>query len=74
MVNADLSCQEPHRQVCEDRLVTSGSLAGVMVITLAQTARDMGSIPAIGAIFALFISSTLFSALNSAKILQSNNN
>ena len=38
-----------------DRVVTSGNLNGVMVITLAQDARDVGSISALGAIFPIFI-------------------
>ena len=36
-------------------VVTSGSLHGVMVSTLAQNARDVGSVPALGTIFPIFI-------------------
>ena len=35
--------------------VTSGSLGGVMVSTLVQNARDMDSIPPLGATFPNFI-------------------
>ena len=34
LVCTDLSSKEPHRQVSVDRIVTSGSLCGVMVSTL----------------------------------------
>ena len=37
------------------RVLTAGNLGGVMVSTLAQNARDVGSIPALGAIFPSFI-------------------
>ena len=39
-------------------MVTSGSLYGVMVSTLAQNARDVDLIPTLGAIFPIFITST----------------
>ena len=39
-------------------VVTSGSLGGVMVRMLAQNARDVGSIPTLGAIFPIFITDT----------------
>ena len=44
------------------RLMTSGSLSGVMVSTLAQNVRlrDVGSIPALGAIFLIPIIPTTF--------------
>ena len=53
----DLSGKEPHRQTdrCGDWVLTSGSLGGVMLRTLVQNARDVGSIPAPGALFAIFI-------------------
>ena len=38
-----------------DRVVTSGNLGGKMVSTLAQNARDRGSIPALGTIIPIFI-------------------
>ena len=47
----NLSANEPHRQIGVDRVVTLGSLGGVTVSTLAQNARDVSSIPAVGAIF-----------------------
>ena len=37
------------------RMVSLGSLGGVMVSTLASNARNVGSIPALGAIFQIFI-------------------
>ena len=40
------------------RVVTLGSLGGVMVSTLAWNARGMGLIPTLGAIFPLFIKPT----------------
>ena len=47
--------QEPHRQEGVGSKVTSGSLAGEMVSTLAQNARDLGLIPAVGTLFSIFI-------------------
>ena len=47
----DLSDKELHRQVAVGKVVTSGSLCGVMVSILAQNVRDMGSIPTLGTIF-----------------------
>ena len=43
--------KELHRHVGMDRMVTSGSLDGGMVSTVAQNARDVGSIPILCAIF-----------------------
>ena len=37
-------------------IVTSGSLLGVMVSTLAHNARNVGLIPALGTTFPIFIS------------------
>ena len=37
------------------RVATPGSLGGVMVNTLANNARDVGSIPILGVIFSNFI-------------------
>ena len=48
----------PHKQVGMGRVVTSGSLGGVMFRTLAQNARDVGLIPTLGAIFPIFITPT----------------
>ena len=39
-------------------MVTSGSLGTVLVSTLAWNARDVGLIPALGAIFPIFITLT----------------
>ena len=54
VVCTDLSGKEPHRQVGVSMVVTSGSLGGVMVSTLDQNAKDVCSIPALGAIFLIF--------------------
>ena len=51
----NLSTQEPHRRVGLGRVVTSSSLGGVMINTLARHAKDVGSIPTIGAKFPIFI-------------------
>ena len=48
VVCTDLSGKEPYRQVCLGRVVALGSLGGVMVIALAQTAKYMGLIPTLG--------------------------
>ena len=50
-----LSSKEPHRQAGVSSMVTSGSLGGVMVNTLAHNVRDVGTIPALGIIFPIFI-------------------
>ena len=44
-------------------VVTSGSLGGVIVSTLAQNARDEGLIPILGAIFPIFITPTTLVAV-----------
>ena len=53
-VCTDLSGKEQHRQVDVGTVVTSESLGGVMVITLAQNAREVASISTLGAIFSHF--------------------
>ena len=58
IVCTDLSCKELHIHVGVGEMETSGSLDGVMFSTLVQNARDMGSIPALGRIFPIFISPT----------------
>ena len=58
VVCTDLSGKELYRQVGNGRVMTLGSLGDVMVSTLAQNARDMGSIAALGAIFAIIITPT----------------
>ena len=45
VVCTDLSGTEPDTQLGLRRVVTSGSLSGVMISPLARHARDMGSIP-----------------------------
>ena len=61
VVCTNLSGKEPHRQAGIGKVVTSGSLGDVMVSTLAQNARGVGSIPALGTIFPIFITSTTLS-------------
>ena len=48
---------ELHRQVGVRRVVTSGSLHGVMVSSLGRNASDVDSIPTLGVIFPIFITS-----------------
>ena len=55
VVCTDPSGKEPHREVGVGRMVTSGSLCGVMVSTLARNARDVDLISALGTIFTLLI-------------------
>ena len=61
--SVDLGCtnipgKEPHIQVDVSSVVTPGSIGGVMVSTLARNVRDVGLIPALGAIFHIFITPT----------------
>ena len=51
------SGKEPHRQVAVGRVVTLGSVGGVMISTMALNARDLGSIPSLGEIFPFFVTS-----------------
>ena len=55
VVCADLSGNDPHRQIAVVRMVTSGNLFGEMISTLARKARGGGSIPALGKILLIFI-------------------
>ena len=57
-VCTDLSGKEPHRQVGVGRVVTPGSLGSIIVCTLAKDAGNVGLIPALGAIFPIFITPT----------------
>ena len=66
VVCTDLSAKEPHRQA---GMVTSGSLGGVMVITPAPNARQVGSIPALGKIFPIFITPTTIACQKQMYIL-----
>ena len=64
MVSTDFLGKEPHRQVDVDSVVTSGSLGGVMVSTLAWNASDVDPIPALGAIFPIFITPVTLVAMS----------
>ena len=55
VVYTDLSGKELHRQVVMGRVVTSESLGGVMVSTLARYTRDAGLILTLGAMLPIFI-------------------
>ena len=55
VVCTDLLGKETYRQIGVGRMVTSGGLHGVMVSTLARNTRDVGSIPALGTTFPIFI-------------------
>ena len=55
VVDTNISGKEPVRQVRVSILVTSGSACSVKVRTLAWNARDVGSIPTLGATFSVFI-------------------
>ena len=57
VVCTDLTDKEPHIRVDVGKVVTSGSLGESSVSTLAWNASNVGSIPALGAIFPLFITS-----------------
>ena len=54
VVCTDLSGKEPHKEVDIDRVIASGSLGGVIVSSVARTAKELGSIPTLGAIFPTF--------------------
>ena len=58
VVCSDLSGKGLQRQVGGGRVVTSGSLTGIMVGRLALNARDEGLIPALGARHPIFIALT----------------
>ena len=55
VVCIDLSVKEPHTQLGVGRVVTSGTQCGEMIRTLAQKVRDLGTIPALGATFRIYI-------------------
>ena len=50
LVCTNLSCKEPHRQVVVDRVMTSDSLGGVVVSTLALNSSS----PALGVMFPIY--------------------
>ena len=54
VVETDLSDKKLHRQAGVDGTVTS-EMCGVIVNRLMQIARDVGSIPALGVLFPIFI-------------------
>ena len=55
IVCTDLSGKGPDTQEGVGRMLSSGSLSGAMVSTLARDARDVGSSPTLGRIFSVFI-------------------
>ena len=59
VVCIDFTGEELHRHVGVDTVITSRSLGGVMIITLARNARDVRSILALGTIFSIFITSMI---------------
>ena len=63
VVSTDLSGKEPHRQVGVGSTVTSRSLGGKLVSTLARNVRDVGSIPVLSAIFSIFVTPTTLVAV-----------
>ena len=58
IVWTDNPSKYPYRKVGVGRMVISGSLGWVVVSTLAQNARDIHLIPALGTICDLFITPT----------------
>ena len=56
----DLSGKEPHRYVNMGKVVSSGSLGGVIGSTIAQNARYVGLIPALDAIYPNFSTPTYY--------------
>ena len=60
-VCSDLRSKEPHRHIGAGKVVTSRSLADVMVSTLAQIATYVGSNPSLFTRFDIFISPTTIS-------------
>ena len=54
---------EPHREVGMDSMIKSGSLGGIMVSTLTQNARGVGSISTLGPVFP-----TLNTSMTSCKL------
>ena len=69
LVCTDLSCKEQHRQVGIGSVITSDSLGGEMVSTLAWNARDVGLIPILGSIFPIFIIPTTLVAITTSYVL-----
>ena len=54
---------ELHRKVGLDSVTTSGSIGDVMLSTLVSDERDVVSIPALGAMFPIFITPTTLVAI-----------
>ena len=63
VVCTDLSGKKPHGQVGMGIVMTSGSLGCIMFSTLAQNARDVDSIPALGIVLPIFITPTRIPSL-----------
>ena len=55
VVCTERTSKEPHKQVSVGMVMKSESLCGVMVCTLARNVRNVDSVPALGAIFPIFI-------------------
>ena len=62
-VCTDLSSKEPHRQVYAGKLETSGSPGAAMVSTLTCKKYNVGSTPALGIIFPIFITPMTLGAM-----------
>ena len=58
VICTDLSGKELHRQLGVGIVVTSESICGVVISTLAWNVRDVGSIPTLSMIFPIFITPT----------------
>ena len=63
IVCTDLSGKDQHRQVGVDIVVISGNLDCLMVNTVTMHAINVGSIPTLGAIFLIFITSIILVAM-----------
>ena len=59
VVCTDLSGSHVEREIGAGKIVTPASLDGVMASILTRKVRDVGSIPAPGAIFPIFITPTI---------------
>ena len=59
VVCTDLSDMKSHRQEGVGTVVTSESLGGVMISTLARNARHVDSLSTLGTIFPIFVTNDL---------------
>ena len=64
VVGTDLWQRDAQRQVGMGRVMTSGSLSGVRISTLARNAKYVDSIPVLGAIFPIFITPMAYKNIN----------